>query len=120
MILEIIFGALILSVLIAIIFGNRGTRKMLNVALLENQETVREVRHAIVGIVEKPPAAIVTKAVRISELPLRDPGRFKIETLSKANEFRVYILVDKGLNERYLFLQADNGSLIGLGNVEDS
>jgi len=115
-----IIGGLGVTLLITMVVFGIVISKVLKHSLQESHETVREVKTAVIEIASNPPASIVKKVTRISDLPLREPGRFRIEKLSKTQEFRVYILVDKGLNERYLFLQADNGSLIGLGNVEDS
>lgn len=85
-----------------------------------SNEVAASVEMALKQAVATKATAILRKESRISELPIKEPGRFAIEKLSKIDEFRVYVLIDKGLNEQYLFLESDSGRLIGMGNVEDS
>ena len=66
------------------------------------------------------PFVNIRPVLKVSSMSLDDPSRFDCKKLGKVGEYRIFIILDKGLSEQYLFLQADNGSLLGLGNLENS
>lgn len=119
-IIYIISGAFLLSLAVITYLIIRQLKQVVHAGNQQCHAISSSVNVALKQAVDTKATAVLFKENRISDLPLTEPKRFNIEKLSRVGEFRVYVLVDKGLSEKYLFLQADNGSLIGLGNVEAS
>ncbi len=119
-IIYIISSAFLLALGITTYLVIRQLKKMITASSHTSHEVAVSVEMALKQAVATKATAILRKESRISDLPIQEPDRFIIEKLSKVGEFRVYILVDKGLSEQYLFLESDSGRLISMGNLEDS
>ncbi len=130
---------IILYILIALGFSLLTVAQFMTIRQLKSQKGIVNVKHEFGKSSIKSMDALSKSLndIRTTKLPLdvrvdmepivkktpiydlSDDRRFEIHSLKREGEFRIFILSDLGLNEKYLFLQHDDGSLVGLGNVED-
>lgn len=66
------------------------------------------------------PAGKVQIDKRKASIDIRDKNRFTVERTEKENEFTFYIVLDKGLDERYIFIHHSKGQFFGLGHVYEA
>ena len=119
-IIYILTGALLIGIGLVTYLIIRQLKLSIVASVTSSNEVSKIVTTALQQAVTTKATAVLRKESRISDLPIKEPDRFDIVKLSKVGEFRIYVLVDKGLSEQYLFLESDSGRLIGMGNVEDS
>ena len=119
-VIYIITGAFLIGMGLVTYLIIRQLKLSIIASATSSDEVASSVEMALKQAVKTKATAVLRKESRISDLPIKEPNRFDIVKLSKVGEFSIYVLVDKGLSEQYLFLESDSGRLIGMGNVEDS